>query len=220
MSDRTRDTAAHLFRSASEFGDYGLRIFRESWELLQGAKLVRDIDPAVTVFGSARFGGDHPYARVAEDLGRRLAEAGYTVMSGAGPGVMEAVSRGAKKAGGRTVGANIVIPSEQRSNPYIDRSVTFSSFGARKAMLTRHSRAFVVLPGGYGTLDELTDVLCLIQAGKMKPVPVILIDPKFWEGWTRFCRDTLLTSGAITEELLGLFEVVATPEEAVARLRG
>ncbi len=152
-------------------------IFRE---LIYGFRKLHKVGPCVTVFGSARFPESHPYYQLGREVGRRLAEKGFTVMTGGGPGIMEAANRGAKDAGGRSIGCNIVLPQEQHHNPYLDTWIDFEHFFVRKLMLIKYSYAFVVLPGGFGTMDELFEVLTLVQTGKLEDFPVALMGKDFY----------------------------------------
>jgi uncharacterized protein (TIGR00730 family) len=154
-----------------------LKIFRE---LIHGFRKLHFVGPCVTVFGSARFDEHHRYCRMGREVGRLLAESGFTVMTGGGPGVMEAANRGAKDVGGRSIGCNIVLPQEQKPNAYLDTWIEFEHFFVRKLMLVKYSYAFVVLPGGFGTLDELFEVLTLIQTGKVQDFPVVLMGRDYW----------------------------------------
>lgn len=150
-------------------------------DFLRGFRVLHFVGPCVTVFGSARFREDHPYYALGRDVGRRLSELGFTVMTGGGPGLMEAANRGAREAGGRSVGCNIQLPVEQAPNPYLDRSVTCRHFFVRKVLLFKYSYAFVALPGGIGTVDELFEALTLIQNRKIEHFPVILIGKDYWQ---------------------------------------
>lgn len=149
-------------------------------ELVRGFRKLHFVGPCVTVFGSARFKEDHKYYGMARQVGRYLAESGFSVMTGGGPGVMEAANRGAKDVGGRSLGCNIVLPKEQHPNPYVDRWIDFEYFFVRKLMLVKYSYAFIVCPGGFGTLDELFEVLTLIQTGKVQDFPVALMGKDYW----------------------------------------
>lgn len=151
------------------------------WELIRGFRKLHFVGPCVTVFGSARFDEHHRYYTMARRVGRLLAESGFTVMTGGGPGIMEAANRGAKDVGGRSIGCNIVLPEEQRPNRYLDTWIDFEYFFVRKLMLVKYSYAFVVLPGGFGTLDELFEVLTLIQTGKVCDFPVALMGTDYWK---------------------------------------
>jgi uncharacterized protein (TIGR00730 family) len=154
------------------------RVFRE---MIRGFRKLHFVGPCVTVFGSARFPEDHPYYDLARKVGRLLAQSGFTVMTGGGPGIMEAANRGAKDVGGHSLGCNIVLPKEQKPNPYVDRWIDFEFFFVRKLMLIKYSYAFIVLPGGFGTLDELFEVLTLIQTGKLQDFPVALMGTEFFK---------------------------------------
>jgi hypothetical protein len=161
------------------------------FELLKGFRKLHFVGPCVTVFGSARFPEGHPYYDMARQVGRRLAERGFTVMTGGGPGVMEAANRGAKEAGGRSIGCNILLPKEQKHNDYLDTWIDFEHFFVRKLMLIKYSYAFVVLPGGFGTMDELFEVLTLIQTGKVEDFPVALMGREFYEPGVEMLRRML-----------------------------
>ena len=167
--------------------------FRRAWgvfrEMLYGFRKLHFVGPCVTVFGSARFPEDHPYYRLARELGANLAQAGFTVMTGGGPGIMEAANRGAKDVGGRSVGCNIILPHEQHHNPYLDVWVDFEHFFVRKLMLIKYSYAFVVLPGGYGTMDELFEVLTLVQTGKLEDFPIALMGRDFYKPGIEMLRE-------------------------------
>src|SRR5262245_60515207 len=148
-------------------------------EFIRGFRALHFVGPCVTVFGSARFPEDHRYYQLARDVGARLAHAGFTVMTGGGPGIMEAANRGAREAGGRSIGCNIELPHEQRPNAYVDRWITFRHFFVRKVMLVKYSYAFVALPGGFGTLDEIFETVTLVQTGKIQEFPLVLIGTDF-----------------------------------------
>jgi len=188
-------------------------------EFLQGFESLEFPSPVVAVFGSARFGEGHPHYALARSLGRELARAGYSVMTGGGPGVMEAVNRGAKEAGGYSVGCNIQLPKEQRPNPYLDRFVEFEHFFVRKVMLVKYSSAFVLMPGGFGTLDEAFEVVTLMQTGKLESFPVICMGGEFWRRLKDFMSGTMLKEGTIGHADIELIKSVETVEEAVAHIR-
>jgi uncharacterized protein (TIGR00730 family) len=190
-----------------------VRIFLE---FLQGFEFFDLTTPCVTVFGSARFPEDHPYYDLARALGRRLAESGYTVMTGGGPGIMEAANRGAKEAGGLSIGANIILPLEQDANPYMDRFMEFDHFFVRKVMLVKYSCAFVVMPGGFGTLDEVFETITLMQTDKIKDFPVILMGMDYWAPLSDFLEKTLVTQSTIGEADLDLVRLTDSVDEAVA----
>jgi uncharacterized protein (TIGR00730 family) len=177
------------------------------------------IGPCVTVFGSARFKEGHPYYDVAREVGRRLAEAGFTVMTGGGPGLMEAANRGAKDVGGRSVGCNIILPVEQNPNPYLDEMVTFQHFYVRKVMLVKYSYAFVAVPGGFGTMDEVFEIATLVQTGKVRDFPVVLVGVEYWQPLIDFLQNTLLREGTIAEGDIRHLSLVDTAEAALGIIK-
>jgi uncharacterized protein (TIGR00730 family) len=184
------------------------RMFRIMGEFAKGFEEMADVGKAVTIFGSARFKPDNPYFQKAVELSKELSENGYTVITGGGPGIMEAGNKGAFEHGGRSIGLNISLPHEQDPNPYQTDTVNFRYFFVRKVLLVKYSTAFVVFPGGFGTLDELTEALTLIQTKKIKPFPVYLIGVEFWKGLIQWMQSTLVRSGVISEQDLHLFKVI------------
>jgi uncharacterized protein (TIGR00730 family) len=184
-------------------------------ELLRGFESFNFTEPCVTVFGSARFGEDHEYYEMARDLGAALANAGYAVMTGGGPGIMEAANRGAKDAGGLSIGCNIHLPREQEPNAYLDRFIQMEHFFIRKVMLVKYSSAFVVMPGGFGTLDEAFEVATLIQTGKLERFPIVGMGLDFWYQLRKFARETMLTTGVISEEDIAVVHPVSSIDEAL-----
>lgn len=195
-----------------------VRVIRIMIEFIRGFRHFHKIGPAITVFGSARFKSEtHPYYVLARKMGSIIAKEGYAVITGGGPGIMEAANRGAQEAGGFSVGCNIILPHEQNSNGFLDKVVTFYYFFVRKVMLVKYSYAFVIMPGGLGTLDEMTEALTLIQTGKLYDFPVILIGKDYWQGWLDWVKTTLVGSGAVNLEELNYFQVTDDPEE-VARI--
>lgn len=195
------------------------RLWRIIAEIVEGFEVLGGLGlPLVTVFGSARFGPDNPYYAQALLLGQRLVEAGYGVVTGGGPGLMEAANQGAYHAGGISVGLNIQLPHEQRANPFQTHSLSFRYFFARKLMLVRYARAFVLMPGGIGTLDELSEVLVLVQTGKVHPFPIFAFDKSYWRGLIDWMHRTLLPAGAIAQEDLDLITLVDTPDEVMEAL--
>ena len=189
-----------------------LRIFGE---FIRGFRALHFVGPCVTVFGSARFGEAHHYYALAREIGARLARAGFTVMTGGGPGIMEAANRGAREAGGRSLGCNIELPQEQRPNPYLDRWITFRHFYVRKVMLVKYSYAFVVMPGGFGTLDELFETATLIQTGKIEEFPLVLVGTDFWQPLLDFLQNRLIHHGTIDPADAERLVVTDSPEQAV-----
>ena len=188
-------------------------------EFLRGFEAVARIDrPAVTIFGSARIREGSAEYEQAREVGRRFAAAGLAVVTGGGPGVMEAANRGAKEGGGLSVGFNIELPHEQRKNPYLDIELTFHHFYARKTMFVKAAEGFVIFPGGFGTLDELFEALTLIQTGKVLHFPVVLLDRGYWEPLLDWARERLLADGMISTEDVELLYLTDTPSLAVARV--
>jgi uncharacterized protein (TIGR00730 family) len=192
-------------------------IFKVMSEFVEGFEKLAKIGPCVTIFGSARVKSSHPYYKIAEDIAEELVNHGYGVITGGGPGIMEAGNRGAHRAGGKSVGLNIFLPHEQKGNIYIDpdKFLNFDYFFVRKVMFIKYSQGFVIMPGGFGTLDELTEALTLIQTKKIGRFPIVLVGKKFWSGIVEWIKKTLLAEKMISEEDLDLFNVVDTPKDAV-----
>ncbi|MGH3022245.1 MAG: TIGR00730 family Rossman fold protein [Gaiellaceae bacterium] len=185
-------------------------------EFFEGFSTVADLPtPAVSIFGSARVGEGHPAYTAARDVGRRFAEHGFVVVTGGGPGVMEAANRGAQDGGGLSVGFNIVLPHEQDSNPYVDVGLTFKHFYVRKTMFVKAAEGFVIFPGGFGTLDELFEALTLIQTGKILNFPVVLFDTDYWGELLDWVESELLDDGMVSPKDLELLHVTDDPEDAV-----
>jgi uncharacterized protein (TIGR00730 family) len=189
-------------------------------EALAGFRALAGIGPAVSVFGSARTADDHPDYALARDVAARLGRAGFAVITGGGPGIMEAANRGARDAGATSVGLNIELPHEQGMNGYVDVAMTFHYFFTRKLMFVRYASAFVVFPGGYGTLDELFEALTLIQTGKVERFPVVLAGSGYWADLRDFLRDHALPTGKITQADLDEFSVIDDPAAIVSRITG
>ena len=188
-----------------------------AWELIRGFRTLHFVGPCVTVFGSARFPETHPYYELARKVGARLAQMGFTVMTGGGPGIMEAANRGAKEAGGRSVGCNIVLPQEQLINAYLDRWVTFRYFFVRKVMLVKYSYAFIVMPGGFGTMDELFEAMVLIQTGKIESFPVVLLARDYWQPLVDFLEE-MVRVGTIDTKDTNLLLFTDSVDEAMAHI--
>jgi uncharacterized protein (TIGR00730 family) len=200
-------------------GDLAGHAERIAAEVLEGFEGVERISrPAITVFGSARLHEGHPSYAAAREAGRRLAEAGFAVVTGGGPGVMEAANRGAQEAGGVSVGFNIELPHEQGSNPYVDIGVTFHHFYVRKTMFVKAAEGFLIFPGGFGTLDELFESLTLIQTGKVLHFPVVLFDSAYWQPMLDWIQGRLLADGMISPEDLDLLGVTDSVEDAVTQI--
>ena len=196
-----------------------LRVVRIAWEFLRGFRKLHFVGPCVTVFGSARVAEDHPHYDLGRRMGAELARAGFTVMTGGGPGVMEAANRGAREAGGISIGCNIDLPDEQRPNRYLDWFVQFHYFFVRKVMLVKYSYAFVVLPGGFGTLDEVFETATLIQTGKIRDFPIVLMGTEFWAPFIDFLHRSLLADGKIRQEDLDRLTITDSAEDAVRVIR-
>lgn len=194
------------------------RAIRIFGEFIKGFRKLHFEGPCVTVFGSARFKEDHAYYQLARDVSGRIGQLGFTIMTGGGPGIMEAANRGARDVKARSIGCNIELPMEQDPNPYLDRFIEFRYFFVRKVMLVKYSYAFVVLPGGFGTLDELFEALTLIQTGKICNFPVILMGKDYWEPMLAFFRERLIRDRTISVADLELLFVTDSPEEAVDRI--
>ena len=195
-----------------------LLLFRVLTDFVRGFRVMHFVGPCVTVFGSARFREDHPYYALGRELGRRIVDLGFTVMTGGGPGIMEAANRGAKEAGGRSVGCNIELPHEQDANPYLDRWVTCHYFFVRKVLLFKYSYAFIALPGGIGTMDELFEALTLVQTHKIQNFPIILIGVSYWRPLIEFLN-RMAVDGAIAHKDVELLLVTDDLDEAMKHLR-
>ena len=204
-----------LVRRSQHSAREAWRMFEIIAEFVTATERLPAIQPAVAIFGSARITPEHPHFRMAEDIARRLSDAGFAVISGGGPGVMEAVNKGAFEGASPSVGLNIQLPHEQAANAYQDVSHTFQHFFARKVMFVKLSCAFVMMPGGFGTMDELMEVLTLVQTGKIRKVPVILVNSSFWSGLLEWIRTRLVEEGMIGAEDPGLLRVLDDPQQVV-----
>jgi len=192
------------------------RIFRIMSEFVDGFEELSRVGPAVSIFGSARRMSKHEkYYKIARSVAFLLAKRNLAIITGGGPGIMEAANRGAKEAGGKSIGLNIQIPIEQRPNKYIKTLIEFRYFFCRKVMFVKYASAFVILPGGFGTLDEFFEAITLIQTGRSEPFPVILVGKKYWQGLIKWFNTTLLRAASITKDDLSIFSIVDTPEEVV-----
>lgn len=187
-------------------------------DFMRGFRALHFVGPCITVFGSARFKEDHPFYDLARKMGAAIADMGFTVMTGAGPGIMEAANRGAKDAGGRSVGCNIRLPFEQSHNAYLDRCVTIEHFFVRKTLLIKYSYGFVIMPGGFGTMDEMFEALTLIQTKKLKGFPIVIMGSEFWPELRQF-MDHMLKGATISPEDLDLIKWTDSVDEAVAHLQ-
>jgi len=191
------------------------RMFRIMGELVEGFDKLSGVEPAVTIYGSARIkAGDELYAQT-QEIAHRLGQMGFSIITGGGPGVMEAANKGALEAGVTSVGLNIELPEEQVCNAYTTRSITFNHFFARKVMLVKYATAFVIMPGGLGTLDELTEVLTLMQAHKIRPFPVVLFNSKYWKGFLDWLQSSVLAREFISEDDFKLLRICDDPAEVI-----
>lgn len=191
------------------------RVFRIMGEFVEGFEELSKIGPAVTVFGSARTKPGDKYYKIAEAIGYKLAKAKYAVITGAGLGIMEAANKGAKEAGGKSVGLNIDIPVVQKPNPYVTHLIDFRYFFCRKVMFVKYANAFIVMPGGYGTLDEFFEAVTLIQTERINPFPVILVGKDYWKDIVQWIKATLLKQGFISKKELGIFKVVDSADSVL-----
>jgi len=219
MRDKSQE---HRFTGSE---DSSTSLTRESWKIFQiiaefveGFERLSKIAPSVSIFGSARIAKDHPYYALTETITRELSDAGFTVVSGGGPGIMEAANKGAFAGKSPSVGLNISLPFEQAGNDYQDISLTFRHFFSRKVMFVKYASAYVVLPGGFGTLDELAEILTLVQTGKSRPIPIILVQASFWSGLIDWFKQALLAEKTISEKDLDLIQVIDQPSEIVAAI--
>lgn len=195
------------------------RVFRIMSEFVEGFDMLSEANTAVTVFGSARLKPNTPDYKAAREIGAKLCKAGYAVITGGGPGLMEAANRGANEASGCSIGLNIELPMEQTLNKFVNMPMGFRYFFVRKVMFTKYASAVVVMPGGYGTMDELFEVLTLIQTNKIAPIPVILYRSSYWKGLITWMRETMIATGMLTEEELGIFKVMDSVDEIVEEIK-
>jgi uncharacterized protein (TIGR00730 family) len=194
------------------------RVFGIMSEFVSATERLQDIQPAVSIFGSARTAHDHPYYKLTEEIARLLSDAGFSVISGGGPGVMEAANKGAFYGKSPSVGLNIQLPHEQHNNPYQNISQTFQHFFTRKVMFVKFANAYVVMPGGFGTLDELMEALTLVQTGKIRRMPIILVGSKFWGGMVDWFKTSLLEEKMISPEDMDLIKVIDDPQQIVSAI--
>lgn len=190
------------------------RVFRIMAEFVEALEGMEDVNPAVSIFGSARTKQSHKYYRLARKLAARLSRDGFSIITGGGPGIMEAANRGAKEAGGHSIGLNIQLPEEQAPNQYQDISINFRYFFVRKFMFVKYATAYVIFPGGFGTLDELFEALTLIQTDKIKAFPVVLIGSEYWVSLLEFIRDTMIPAGTVSAHDLDLLYLTDDLDEA------
>lgn len=207
---QAQDASTQAFRSRESW-----RIFELMSEFVEAAQRLQSIQPAVSIFGSARTPREHPYYALTEQIARLLSDSGFSVISGGGPGIMEAANKGAFYGKSPSVGLNIQLPFEQSGNPYQDVSQTFRHFFARKVMFVKHATAYVVMPGGFGTLDEVMEALTLVQTGKTRRIPIILVGSQFWSGLVEWFKTTLVTEKMISPEDMNLIQVIDEPKAVV-----
>lgn len=191
------------------------RLFRIIGDFIDGFEFMPEYQPSVTIFGSAKVKEGDYYYEKARELGKTLSEKGFTVVTGGGPGIMEAANRGAFESGGISIGLNIRLPKEQKPNPYLTHTLNFHYFFARKVMLVKYATAFIFFPGGYGTLDELFETLTLIQTQKLKPFPVIMFGKEYWEGLQKWLMDCVVESGYIDREDLSIFTITDSIDQTI-----
>ncbi|WP_029522615.1 TIGR00730 family Rossman fold protein [Persephonella sp. KM09-Lau-8] len=191
------------------------RLFKIIGDFVDGFEVLPEFIPAVTFYGSARVKEGNKYYEAARELAKKLVAKGFSIITGGGPGIMEAGNRGAKEGGGRSVGLNITLPMEQVPNPYATVTLNFRYFFARKVMFNKYATAYVLFPGGYGTLDELTETLVLIQTKKLKPFPVIMYGSEYWNGLVEWIKNKVLADGYISPEDFELFQIVDDLDEIV-----
>lgn len=196
------------------------RIFRILAEFVDGFETMTSIGPSVSIFGSARVTSDNPYYKLAVDVAKKIAQKGFGIITGGGPGIMEAANKGAQEAKGRSCGININLPFEPESNPFIDKKyrLNFRYFFVRKVMFVRYAQAFVFMPGGYGTLDELFEALTLIQTERIKPFPIFLIGSEYWQGLLEWLKNPVLKQKNLRQEDLDLITVTDNPDEVANRI--
>ena len=195
------------------------RLFRIIAEFVDGFETLSKCHPAVSIFGSTRVKPEDEVYQKAEKIGRLLAENGFSVITGGGPGVMEAANKGASAAGGKSIGLNIELPMEQKPNPYANISLSFRYFFVRKVIFVKYAMAYIIMPGGFGTMDELLESVTLIQTHKIKPFPVILVGSDYWKGLLKWIKEVVLKEGKISPEDLDIFQLIDEPEEIIKTIK-
>ncbi|RJP37874.1 MAG: TIGR00730 family Rossman fold protein [Desulfobacteraceae bacterium] len=196
------------------------RLFKILGEFVDGVEALHDLGPAVTIFGSARVAPDHRYYHMTETMAAMMAENGFAVITGGGGGIMEAANKGAAEKGGKSVGMNIILPREQNPNPYANIKLQFNYFFVRKVMFIKYAQAYIIMPGGFGTLDEFAEAVTLIQTHRIKPLPVILFGTKFWEGLIDWIKARLLDEGMISPEDLNIMHITDDMDEVLSIVKG
>ncbi|MEN8257786.1 MAG: TIGR00730 family Rossman fold protein [Thermodesulfobacteriota bacterium] len=213
------DDAQQYWLDTFNVGD-SWRLFRIMAEFVEGFDSLAVVKhPAVSIFGSARFDENHEYYKIARAVGKGLSEAGYAIMTGGGPGIMEAGNRGAADADGISIGLNIDLPFEQEGNPFANMPLKFKYFFVRKVMLIKYAMAFIAMPGGFGTLDELFEAITLIQTRRIKSFPIVLVGSSYWSGLVDWIREQMLASQTIEEDDLHIFQVLDEPEEIIRYIK-
>ncbi len=215
MNDQNNKRSSDQLRQAVPLTRESWRIFQIMAEFVEGFEQLAPIWPAVSIFGSARTSRDNPNYQKAEEIARLLSDSGFAVISGGGPGIMEAVNKGGYMGKSHSIGLNIQLPHEQSDNEYQDISLHFRHFFSRKVMFVKYASAYVVLPGGFGTLDEFAEILTLVQTGKTRRIPIILVNSKFWKGLLDWFKDTLCEEGTIDPEDLDLVSICDEPADVV-----
>lgn len=211
----TADPSAEFFSDDSTLTRESWKIFQIMAEFVEGFEQLASIKPSVSIFGSARTPPEHDHYVKAEKISRLLSDAGFSVVSGGGPGIMEAANKGAFEGNSTSIGLNIELPREQKANPYQDISLNFRHFFSRKVMFVKYASAYIVLPGGFGTLDEMAEILTLIQTGKSRRIPIILVESTFWRGLLDWFNNILVSHGTISQSDLDLIQLIDEPEEVV-----
>ena len=196
------------------------RLFKILGEFVDGVEALHDLGPAVTIFGSARVAQNHRYYHMTETMAAMMAENGFAVITGGGGGIMEAANKGAAEKGGKSVGMNIILPREQNPNPYANIKLQFNYFFVRKVMFIKYAQAYIIMPGGFGTLDEFAEAVTLIQTHRIKPLPVILFGTKFWEGLIDWIKARLLDEGMISPEDLNIMHITDDMDEVLSIVKG
>jgi uncharacterized protein (TIGR00730 family) len=218
MNDKTNSSRRII--NDSDLTRDSWRVFQIMAEFVEGFEKLAGIKPSVSMFGSSRLEPEHPYYILAENIARALSDAGFSVVSGGGPGLMEAFNKGAYAGSSASVGLNILLPREQATNKYQDVSLHFRHFFSRKVMFVKYASAYVVLPGGFGTLDELAEILTLTQTGKSKKIPIVLVKSEFWSGLIEWFRQAMVEEGTVEQQDLDLFQVVDEPDQVVEAIFG
>ena len=217
MTKRTNSTPVTKLPNTStrKLSRQSWKVFQIMAEFVEGYEKLAEIHPSVSIFGSARFAPDHPSSKLTEEIALKLSNAGFSVVSGGGPGIMEAANKGGFEGKSPSIGLNIELPHEQNPNPYQDVALTFRHFFSRKVMFVKFATAYVVMPGGFGTLDELAEMLTLVQTGKSRRIPIILVDSNFWSGLVDWFKNTLVSEGTIAETDLDLIQIIDDPDEII-----